>query len=371
VIVARIDVHVHICTFSQERHALPLVESKPGALETGLVLVVLRSANKLHRGRGVAGTRNSRHPTRQACRCIKVDCSSKSDPDGNRLVAHVLHAYPTAIRVVHPLVPPRWSPCFTLAHPCPAFPGRFTPEGGDSVYGELRGHENGFHEDKGTVGYSPFLEGLSYENVLPAVIALSVIGANGTDPEDAATALGLDVARLDATWRMLRRDGSFQWINQDASLSAFLPTTHINATGLTDPPVRPDSGATPSCDEKSRRVGAAALTLASGTDMCDPKATGTQCGSVQNATACCTLCQTCGARDGFRASPTRIPLYLLLSSTHCTSCCYIGRRRACPRVLMILTRVGTLLSPSTAPSGVVPGSSTATRPCAPATVAAI
>jgi hypothetical protein len=53
----------------------------------------------------------------------------------------------------------------------------------------------------------------------------------------AAEALGLDVHRLDATWAAMRREGSFQWVNADPELSAFMPLTHVNSSGLLDPPV--------------------------------------------------------------------------------------------------------------------------------------
>ena len=46
-------------------------------------------------------------------------------------------------------------------------------------------------EDKGVVGYSPYLWGLSYENIVPVVLGLSVIGSS-----DAPVAtVGLDEVR--------------------------------------------------------------------------------------------------------------------------------------------------------------------------------
>ena len=93
--------------------------------------------------------------------------------------------------------------------------------GGANMYAELRGHENAFNEDKGEVGWSPLLWGMSYENIVPAVIGLTVIGrdkgnsnssssssskdntpaATGDVTGDASLAgLGLDAGKLDATW---------------------------------------------------------------------------------------------------------------------------------------------------------------------------
>ena len=97
-------------------------------------------------------------------------------------------------------------------------------------------------------------------------------------------------------------EGSFQWVNSDPELSAFVSTTHINASGLLDPPVRPPSPSpSPSpqvgCGAKDRLKGAAALTIASGPDMCNPRAAGTPCNNVSDADACCALAMTmsCGA----------------------------------------------------------------------------
>ena len=46
-------------------------------------------------------------------------------------------------------------------------------------------------EDRGEVGYSPYLWGLSYENIVPVVLGLSVIGSS-----DAPVAtVGLDEVR--------------------------------------------------------------------------------------------------------------------------------------------------------------------------------
>jgi hypothetical protein len=96
------------------------------------------------------------------------------------------------------------------------------------------------------------------------------------------------VARLDATWSAIRREGSFQWVNADPELSAFVSTTHVNASGLVNPPVRTPSP-TPSpppqvgCSAKDRRKGAAALTLAKGMDICNPQTAGTRCNAVRDA----------------------------------------------------------------------------------------
>jgi hypothetical protein len=117
-----------------------------------------------------------------------------------------------------------------------------------TVYAELRGHPNDFKEDKADVGYSPLLWGTSYENIAPAVIALTVIGdgSGGSGPSDdgardgsRAKALGLDEARLERTWGEYRRAGAFQWLNPTPELSAFVLTTHVNSSGWIDPPTNP------------------------------------------------------------------------------------------------------------------------------------
>ena len=61
--------------------------------------------------------------------------------------------------------------------------------------------------------------------------------SGGHNRTAAAEALGLDVHRLDATWAAMRREGSFQWVNADPEMSAFMPLTHANSSGLLDPPV--------------------------------------------------------------------------------------------------------------------------------------
>ena len=55
-------------------------------------------------------------------------------------------------------------------------------------------------EDKGEVGYSPYLWGLSYENIVPVVLGLSVIGSS-----DAPVAtVGLDEVRdFDSTFELV------------------------------------------------------------------------------------------------------------------------------------------------------------------------
>eukprot|EP00656_Telonema_subtile_P039076 TRINITY_DN44217_c0_g1_i1.p1 TRINITY_DN44217_c0_g1~~TRINITY_DN44217_c0_g1_i1.p1 ORF type:complete len:295 (-),score=39.81 TRINITY_DN44217_c0_g1_i1:91-975(-) len=109
------------------------------------------------------------------------------------------------------------------------------PLSGKQVYAELRGHPNGFSEDKDAVGYSPLLWGLSYENIVPVVIGLS--GMNRSASPEQMAALGVDTQKLDNTWETYRQLGQFQWVNQQPELSAFLPTTHVNASGLSSPPV--------------------------------------------------------------------------------------------------------------------------------------
>lgn len=159
--------------------------------------------------------------------------------------------------------------------------------GGASIYGELRGHENSFKEDKGEVGYSPLLWGMSYENYVPVVMGLSVIGGNtssntGTAPQshalsvpvpptssDALQALGLDEGRLDRTWETYRRLASFQWVTTDPENSAFVSMTHVNSSGFTDPPAPYGPPAPPPtpCDAAHWKTGERALALASGPDM--------------------------------------------------------------------------------------------------------
>jgi hypothetical protein len=168
-------------------------------------------------------------------------------------------------------------------------------DGGRAVYGELRGHENAFHEDAGEVGASPYLWGLSYENIVPVVLGLSALGDGGAAAK--LSALGLDAARLDATWDAYRRLGSFQWVTSDVENSAFVSLTHVNASGLSDPPVGgaapPAPPATP-CDAAHWLIGAAALTIATGPDI----------RSIDNSSAadCCAACAASEQRDGARCA---------------------------------------------------------------------
>ena len=199
-----------------------------------------------------------------------------------------------------------------------------------SVYAELRGHPNDFQEDKGSVGYSPLLWGTSYENIVPAVIALSVIGSDETralisqsssgggggssnntgSNVAAATAaaaakaasLGLDVERLDRTWAEYMRAGAFQWLNPTPELSAYILTTHVNSSGWLDPPAAvPPPGPPPppppppqptKCSPDSWLSGAKALQLGTGDDLCNPRVDdgSTSCHAVANAAGCCAAC---------------------------------------------------------------------------------
>ena len=203
--------------------------------------------------------------------------------------------------------------------------------GGRTIYAELRGHPNDFHEDKDEVGYSPLLWGLSYENVVPQVLGLSALDASPHGPDPAAlAALGLDVAQLDSTWASVRRAASFQWyvkVSAVSSLfwllelgrawayvgagcclllstlqfgryradltflrpfsafrvahpvehSAFVSLTHVNASGWIDPPPQlHHNGSAPTpppqtpCDATHWLKGADALKLGSGDDLCHP-----------------------------------------------------------------------------------------------------
>ena len=57
----------------------------------------------------------------------------------------------------------------------------------------------GFSEDKGSVGWSPLLWGLSYENIVPVVLGLSVIGQqpnNATTVRTIRTTSSLNAKRL-------------------------------------------------------------------------------------------------------------------------------------------------------------------------------
>ena len=123
--------------------------------------------------------------------------------------------------------------------------------GGDKIYAELRGHPNDFSEDRGEVSFSPLLWGMSWVNIAPVVLGLSsassavLLGRTRTsqgraDHDNADDALhavvGLDAARMDATFRTYRRRGSFQWVNADPATTALVPTTHVNASAFTRPP---------------------------------------------------------------------------------------------------------------------------------------
>lgn len=107
--------------------------------------------------------------------------------------------------------------------------------GGKEIYGELRGHENRFSEDKREPGYSPFLWGVSYENIVSVVLGLSTIGNNSSRSSKVST-VGLDETKLDNTWGVYRRLAVFQWVTADPENSAFVTMTHVNSSGYTDPP---------------------------------------------------------------------------------------------------------------------------------------
>ena len=161
---------------------------------------------------------------------------------------------------------------------------------GEPIYGELRGHENSFSEDKDEVGYSPLLWGMSYENYVPVVLGLSAIGGNGTvSPSAPSTpqqlqALGLDEAKLDRTWDAYHRLASFQWVTTDVENSAWVSMTHVNSSGLTDPPAPYGTAPPPPtpCEAKDWKVGKEALTIGTGPDIQHINASG--------AAECCTAC---------------------------------------------------------------------------------
>lgn len=165
-----------------------------------------------------------------------------------------------------------------------------------SVYAELRGHPNSFSEDKGRVGYSPLLWGTSYENIVPGVIALSAMGSNSSNATEAASALGLDVGRLDRTWAEYRRAGSFQWLNPTHEYSAYILTTHVNSSGWLDYPTalpRPPAPPPPKptkCSPQSWLSGAKALELGHGPDICNPKDRDAACQNITDAAGCCAAC---------------------------------------------------------------------------------
>jgi hypothetical protein len=154
--------------------------------------------------------------------------------------------------------------------------------GGETIFGELRGHENGFSEDKGEPGYSPYLWGISYENIVPVVLGLSVIDGSGLG--DTST-VGLDTAKLDRTWEAYRRLASLQWITTDPENSAFVSMTHVNSSGFTDPPAAYGSPAPPPtpCEKAKWLKGKDALRIASGPDIAHT--------AVKDAGACCAACK--------------------------------------------------------------------------------
>jgi hypothetical protein len=156
---------------------------------------------------------------------------------------------------------------------------------GGEIYGELRGHENGFSEDKEVVGYSPLLWGLSYENYVPVVLGLSAIGhGSGTASAEELQSLGLNEAKLDRTWTTYRQLANFQWVNSDPENSAWVSMTHVNSSGFTDPPAPYGSPPPPVtvCNADKWKVGEDALSLASGPDVKHI--------AVGNASQCCAAC---------------------------------------------------------------------------------
>ena len=161
--------------------------------------------------------------------------------------------------------------------------------------------QNRFSEDKGEVGWSPLLWGLSYENYVTVVLGLSAIGGNSSTPLSSAVAatpetlqaLGLDEAKLDRTWDAYRRLASFQWVTTaNPENSAFVSMTHVNSSGLTDPPLPygpPSPPPATLCDDAGPhgcqwKVGKEALTIGTGPDISHLPA-------VSNASQCCTACK--------------------------------------------------------------------------------
>jgi hypothetical protein len=165
------------------------------------------------------------------------------------------------------------------------------------------------------VGYSPLLWGLSYENVVPVVMGMSgmdpvLSAARSTrrgarvESDEAArdeaarmASLGLNLTKLDSTWAAIRRVGSFQWANQDPAHTAFMPTTHVNASGWTDPPPPMSLPPTPAppqptlCDAQHWLKGRDALTLGHGHDACAPRNGDTACANISTAASCCAGCK--------------------------------------------------------------------------------
>lgn len=138
---------------------------------------------------------------------------------------------------------------------------------------------------------------------------LSVSSAGGSGAGTPIEELGVDPAKLDATFDTYTKFGSFLWINEDASMSAMVQTTNTNSSRLMNPPyVTPDSPTPPpppplpprtSCS--APLTGEAALKIGSGDDLCSPhdekkeeKDGHSLCGAAADAGECCTACTTAG-----------------------------------------------------------------------------
>lgn len=115
-------------------------------------------------------------------------------------------------------------------------------------------------------------------------------------PAPDVSSLGLDEVRLDNTWSVYRREASFQWITTDPENSAFVSMTHVNSSGLIDPPGSygaPPPPSTP-CDASKWKIGAAALTLGTGPDL-----------SITNASTAAECCAAC--KSYIRSNKGRAP----------------------------------------------------------------
>lgn len=170
------------------------------------------------------------------------------------------------------------------------------------MYAELRGHVQPFpccgHEDEDTVGYSPLLAGLSYENVVPIVLALSSFSGNtttsgGTLPSPAAR--GLDLDRMDRTFDAYQRYGQFLWVPDDPTRSAMVANTHINISGVLSPPFAKNPNVTSCSAPNTWRRGEKALEIGAGPDLCQPQDANSVCASVSSPGDCCALCSNTSA----------------------------------------------------------------------------
>jgi len=142
-----------------------------------------------------------------------------------------------------------------------------------------------------------------YENVVPIVLALSSISGNGTLPLPDPSVRGLDLDRMDNTFDAYRRLGYFLWQTDDPAYSAMVANTHINISGLLNPPFVTQPPDVARCDNASSwRKGADALEIGAGPDICMPDEPNTPCANISTPGDCCALCSQMNARGGTDAT---------------------------------------------------------------------